>query len=218
MKNDFKNDSFLKEVKIDNKYPSMLMTTLFDDSLVETEVHHVPDQDIRGLLMRDFISRKSRQWNLLHGDQFAALWEKNKILRHGIYPNPFTPDNNRNRYYSQSKILDCSYLAANKGNIISFSSETFETSFLWEDVERLAIENLDSDFPHITALLLAFKGQIVLCGGAVYKAIYCDTASDADIFFIDPKAEIDFRQTKYDDLLSAVKYTLGLSSKRIRPK
>jgi hypothetical protein len=138
----------------------------------------VDENLIRGLLTRDFVSRKTRQWSLLTDKQMQTTlditlpWLQGSLTGFEYSSNIFVVG----RVYKSPRI------------------DTIEEGKQWPNVEKATIHRLESNYPLITALLEEYHGRLIAAGGAVnwhLHRIDRKTDSDIDLFFIDPDIEND---------------------------
>ena len=143
--------------------------------------------NVQGIMTRDAICRKTRNWPLLSPSKMELVRQRTQFLRSG---------NSVGLAEFRQK-----YCVAPPLHPIDFTIDT------WQQTEQDALEHLEGCFPCSLDLLKHFEGRIVAAGGAVFKALYGEKADDIDFFFVDPEVEhLDAKsaQLKYDDLLAEV--------------
>jgi hypothetical protein len=145
---------------------------------------------VAGLLTRDAICRKTRNWPLLSATEMETILSETADFR-GFRPAAFTR-------------LQEKYCMAHAQRTRSALNKT------WQEAEKDALQLLDDYFPYTDRLLYMGEGKLVVAGGAVFKAIYAEQANDIDFFFVDPLVEtLDPKSAreKYDGWLA---FTIGL--------
>lgn len=154
---------------------------------------------IRGLLTRDFISRKTRCWPLLNDEEMDRMLKFTSPYLRGMMTTITTSSD--------------LYFVGRVSTVYDASGNCWHT-IKWPAIEARAIDRLEGSFPLTTRLLENFHGRLIAAGGAVTKALtshYC-SSDDIDFFFIDPDVENDnvpddFKQAKATDfLLEVVEY------------
>uniref|UniRef100_A0A6C0CFN5 Uncharacterized protein n=1 Tax=viral metagenome TaxID=1070528 RepID=A0A6C0CFN5_9ZZZZ len=137
--------------------------------------------NVHGIMTRDAISRKIRSWPILSDAEMAEMADRTARLRDGT-ENP------------------------EGGYPISHHLYDFQLPEIsWKTQETVALNVLEARFPHSIDLLKHFRGRIMAAGGAVFKALYADSADDIDFFFVDPEVEHlapSVAKERYDNLLA----------------
>lgn len=131
----------------------------------------------RSLLFRDFVARRLQSWQLLAPSEWDAMLQSTDIFRRGTFAELQS---------EQSKQCENVYTVNRRMMLQKFRPEPFT----WETIQKLAIQEIDKEFRHVTPLLQEFNGLLIAAGGAVCKALVRSehdyiACSDVDLFFVD---------------------------------
>ena len=141
---------------------------------------------VRGLLTRDAICRKTRNWPLLSAAEMQTILTSTSGIR-----------SNSSDFFLQ---LQKQFLTAR----CQYDPADLEGS--WSEIEQGAFDLLSEWFPYSLDLLKHFEGRIIAAGGAVFKSILKRfMPNDIDFFFVDPEVERlspGAARAKYDDWLA----------------
>lgn len=149
--------------------------------LVSTPEITIDERLIRGLLTRDFISRKTRCWPLLNDDEMNVMLKLAAPYIKGSFGNVYV----KGESYFVPRIFSSPAEDEPRNNNWNTMG--------WAQLEARTMHRLEEGFPLITVLLENFHGRLIAAGGAVTKALtqtYC-CSEDIDMFFIDPEVESD---------------------------
>jgi hypothetical protein len=143
------------------------------------------DEDlIRGLLTRDFVSRKIRQWRLLTAEEMQLTLTATQ---------PYLHDNFRDFEYGSNLYVVARINAYwNQNHTRRQPEMDDETRHNWLKLQAATINRLDNNYPLITALLEEYHGRLIAAGGAINWYLHSgnrNNGSDIDLFFIDPNIE-----------------------------
>lgn len=134
----------------------------------------VNEELIRGLLTRDFISRKIRQWRLLTDDEMQDTLTATLPWLQGTYEN-----------FDYSGDV---HIVGRRHAVASFDV----ASITWPQLENDTIQRLEMNYPCITALLEEYQDRLIAAGGAVNYLLHNNESQgvrDIDLFFVDSQVE-----------------------------
>src|ERR1019366_7991610 len=177
---------------------------------------------VNGLMTRDTICRKIRQWPLMsHSEMNQILIETARFRKAGFSVCPdlkYDSENNlgmEDLYTVNRKFRGSEYEEHREDAAIT---KDLSPGAYWNDYAEEAIHQLGRHFPFISELLIQFDGNLIAAGGAIFKALFplrCRLemyTTDIDIFFIDPDVERsdisdDAKSKKADNkLISAISF------------
>lgn len=145
----------------------------------------VDENQIRALLTRDFICRKTRQWPLLTDDQMQTIFEMTLPWLNGKLS-----DFDYNGIMFVAPRITQSWV----NNYTQRHPYTNQDPENWIKMRRATINRLENNYPIITALLEEYHTRLIAAGGAINWHLHHSSKkynSDIDLFFIDPTIESD---------------------------
>lgn len=138
---------------------------------------------VHGLLTRDAIQRKARDWHLLSDREMDSIYEnRTEILQKR---DQKVIQNTEDIFVSYGRDFDNTQLKPKAGS--------------WKGIEANAIWQIDGKFRYIRSLLNKFDGKIVAAGGAVFRACANEFKGDEDIdiFFLDQGFDSIHKYTEF---------------------